>query len=733
MSTASSADRRTGIDPITFEVLRHKMWQITDEMGMTLVHTSGSPVVTEVMDFATAIFTADGEIVSMGAYVMLHLAAMQLAVKSVIEECGDEPGIEPDDLFILNDPYRGALHQSDVDIVAPIHYDGELIGWAGCMCHQLDVGGILPGGWGAGATEVYQEALRLSPIKFVERGKLRRDIWNAILNNIRLPEVGLDFKAQIAADNVAKKRLVDLCATYGVDTVKEMMNRLIDYSEIKLREKLLALPDGTYRHVDYEDHDGLQPNIYQVVLTMTKKGDQLTADFTGTSGQAPGFINCTYAGTWGGFCVGLLPALCYDIPWNAGLMRPVELIAPEGTVTNPKVPAPVSMASVATTWTVRNASQAVFSKMFGCSNDQWQDAMAVWEGGIPVLVIAGLNQFNEPYGYLIMDIVSGGCGATATRDGVDSAGDANGPTLAMPNIETHEAVYPILYAFRRQMRDTGGPGKFRGGVSCEEMFTPYGVERVHMTTGAHGVELPNGAGIYGGYPGSTNQVVVIHEANVNDMIKAGRLPQSLSEAKGVPEVLPACLPSKWITNGEFLYFRWEGAGGYGDPIDRDPGAVLRDVVNDLVFPECARDIYGVVIDPDRMAVDASATEGRRAELRQERLGRAVESGGAWGGEHPQGARRLGEYLRSVVTGGRSVVRCAKCGHAYGPTGENPKLHAVVKERPLSVAGPYHPADEKTRFCLREFYCPECATRFEVEVIRKGTPVIFDVEPLVTSS
>jgi len=204
MSTSSS---KHSLDPITFEVIRHRLWQITNEMGAALIHVSGSPVVTQVNDIMTGIFLPGGEPVSFGPYVVLHFGCNPFAIGAIIDQCGADPGINPDDMFIVNDPWYGAAHQNDVVIAAPLHQQEKLVGWTACMAHQLDVGAMTPGGFTAGAREVYQEGIRFPPVKLVEGGKLRKDIFNIFLNNVRVREVALDLKGQIAANNVAKKRI----------------------------------------------------------------------------------------------------------------------------------------------------------------------------------------------------------------------------------------------------------------------------------------------------------------------------------------------------------------------------------------------------------------------------------------------------------------------------------------------------------------------------------------------
>jgi N-methylhydantoinase B len=244
MNTLQSRD--TNIDPITFEVIRHKLEAITEEQAITLKNVSGSPVVTEATDFNVGIYLSDGSIVNMGPQVIFHAGTMSTVIYSIIENFSDNPGINEGDMFILNDPYRGAIHQPDVSIVMPIFHRGRRIAWTGSCAHELDTGGMTLGSWAFGATDVQQEAMLLPGVKIVEAGVLREDIWQMIMGMTRLPHVvGLDFKAMIAANNVASRRFHELMQRYGADTVDRVMRIEIDTSERRLRERLKRIPDGT--------------------------------------------------------------------------------------------------------------------------------------------------------------------------------------------------------------------------------------------------------------------------------------------------------------------------------------------------------------------------------------------------------------------------------------------------------------------------------------------------------
>jgi len=457
----------------------------------------------------------------------------------------------------------------------------------------------------------------------------------------------------------------------------------------------------------------------------------MTFDFTGTGPQAAGFINCCIGGTWGGLFDSVLTWLCYDIPWNAGLVRPIELVVPRGTLCNPTLPAPVSAASVAAAWSVRNATEVVLSKMLGGSPKYRSEAMGVWHGSIMAPIISGLDQFGDPFGYLIMDAIAGGCGATAHSDGVDSCGDSNCATVAMPNVEVHEASNPVLYMFRRQLLDSGGAGKYRGGLGIEAMLAPYDTERLHLTTVGQGLEVARSAGIFGGYPGSCNLNVLVNEGTVADMVKTkGRLPYSFDELKGERDPLEACTSSKWVAKDQVIYFREGGGGSYGDALDRDPDLVVADVKNEHVSLECARQVYGVAIDPESLVVLQRQTDDLRKSMKEERIrDREFRSADVKG--RPDGPQTaISEYLELAGAGAQAVLACARCGHIFSTAAQNPKEFAIVAEVPYQKAGPLFPQRGETRFFLREFYCPGCATRFEVEVTDTETPILHDIQPAV---
>jgi len=610
------------IDPITFEILSHKLWQITDEMASVLTRTSGSVVVYEVRDFMTALYDPAGNAVMIGCGVIFHGAATVYAVKHVAETYKDNPGINEDDVFLLNDPYIAACHQPDMVLITPIHYQGELVAWAASMCHVPDSGGIDPGGFCARATEVYQEGFRSPGIKVIERGELRQDVWDTILNMVRDPGgVGLDLKAEMATSQTAKRRVLELIGQYGVEMFKAACAEMINYSEVKLRARLAELPDGKWRAIEYLDDDGVTEQARKVVLTMTKEGDSLTFDFTGTDGQSASNRNSSLAATQGGVFGSLAPMLCYDVPWSQGILNVMKVIAPEGTIINPKMPAALTEGTIGPAYLVQDAALVTISEMLNASEKWKEEATAVWTPSVAGQAFAGVNQHGTFMVTLFMDHQGGGGGARTYADGVDTGGILWQPTTTMPNVEAYEMVLPVLYLFRRQTMDSGGAGKFRGGVGGEYAFMLYHSPTGHAImppNGAIGTEAAIGYGISGGYPTVVKRFKMVRDSDIKAWIERGEIPQYPEELKGDLTLLS--MRDVWaIGDNDVFYQNWFGGGGYGDPLDRDPEMVRKDVENMLVSMDCAERIYGVSIDHETLEVDLTRTAQRRTDMRKNRL------------------------------------------------------------------------------------------------------------------
>lgn len=721
---------RNDFDPVTYEVITHKMWQILKEAGYALVHVTGSPVVTDVGEHMEAFYDRDGNSVLAGGGISSHIMSGSFAIQHVIREYEENPGIHEGDQFFLNDPYIASLHNADMFVMAPIFYEGERIAWTACATHTVECGGINPGGMSPSATEIYHDGVRFAGIKIVEGGNLRKDTLNAIKNMVRLPDlVALDTVAKVAGCNVAASKLLMVVERYGKDTVIRIFQDLIRVSEAKARARLLELPNGTWRARTYIDGDGQSEKIYRVFLTMIKEDDSVTFDFTGTDEQSPGCINTSANGTLSGLFTPVVSLLFHNIEWNQGLVAPINMNLPQGTLVNPNHPASVTGGVPGgACFAVTDVATQTICKLFAASRHR-EDASTQWRAGSGNCNLSGRNQYGQPYSTLISDGMAGGTGAGVSRDGCDTGGIMVNPQAIIANVETFERIYPLRWLFRQQAMDTSGHGKFRGGLGGA-----IGVVLHHAKGPQHQVFFGRGRdpalvqGIFGGYPANNTWTIIVSQAGLAAAAEKGNPTPQPGELQGTVQYLPT-KTSRIFDPNDVYYHVWEGGGGYGDPLDRSPELVAKDVAHRRISVQCAESIYGVIFDSGTADVQARTTEERRKKIRQERL-TSPET------QHPQLERelpetpplkadigkgvRMTEYLE-IVDG---VVRCLTCAGPICPSHRNYKEWVPVRERPLTEAGAWRAPTNK--FVLREFYCPECATMFDVEMVHKGDPFLWDV-------
>lgn len=716
------------LDPKTFEILRHRLWYINDEGAHTISRLSGSPVATEVFDMNTGIMTAAGDLVYIDTFICAQATTLTPFVKTLLADYAENPGIGRGDVFLTNDPYVSVAHQTCVMVAGPVHWMDQLAGWTGASLHVIDVGGPVAGQAQVDAEDIFGEQPITPPVKLVEGGRFRKDIEGTYLRNSRLPDLlALDLRAKVAAAQVVRDRLVETFDEFGFDTVQAAMADIIDYTEQRLRARLRELPDGTWRHRGYIEWGD---RIYRCCLTMTKAGDRLIFDFTETDNQAPAIINCTEHGLMGGVLAAMMVYLCWDIPWSpAGMRRVVEVRSRPGSVFHAKWPAGVSKSTTTAIWEARNLASITIGKMLGASLPYRDRAMAGWQGVKALEELFGTDESGQPFGGPLLDGMAGGSGALCCRDGIDTGGHTSSVRATIANVESYEFRYPILYLYRRQTPDSGGPGMFRGGAGVSLMYVANGVDEI-PTKVLHtfGVEQPESPGMFGGYPSCTNQFAIMRHSDVEVRFADGVMPASLEEIEGDLEVYPGYEKTS-MRRGDVYRTVSQGGGGYGDPLDRTPDRVLIDVENGLVSREWAERTYGVVID-DRYRIDEAATESRRKQIREERRqaagvsARDVASPEAW--DPAREGIRVAEAVYCEKHDGALRLRC-RCGHVLGPAERSPKLGAAMARLPVQVIGPeVNPHRiNGTRFELREFYCPACMTRLEIEVCRPDEPVLDD--------
>jgi N-methylhydantoinase B len=609
------------MDPITFSIIRHRLFRVVDEAVITLKHISGTAITNEGHDLMVSLYRADGSLLMGGVGFLHHLTSAAEACKAIIRRFKGQ--INEGDVYLLNDPYTAALHTSDIYLVAPIHYNGALVGWSACFVHVYDIGAMNPGGFSPDSRDIYTEGISSPGIKIIDRGEMRQDVMDTLLNMVRSPEmVMLDIRSMIACNNVARDRMLALIAKYGYETVDEACKTLIEQSETLLRARLRELPDGSWQSRQYMDVKG---EVFKVLLTMIKKDDTLTFDFSGSSPQANFAINCTKWASLGGLFAPLFPLLCYDITWNEGVIRPITMIAPEGTVVNCTRPAPVSVATVGAIQSVNNAACSTIGKMLAASEKYREEATAVWHANHFAIFMFGRNQKGGESIGILTETFAGSGGARSYGDGVDVGGEIPNPISRMANVENLESTFPLRYLFRRRMIDSGGAGKFRGGAGMELALVPHDAPDggLHYVVSCKGQQFAMSDGLAGGMPGGNNAYVWVHNNELERSNRSAAFALSLDEIPGEKE------PISWgvfpLMGSDSLYVRWDGGGGYGDPLERDPEAVLADCRQGVVSREVARSVYGVVVDERLSAVEVEATERRRRSLRSARLAqRAAE-------------------------------------------------------------------------------------------------------------
>ncbi|MGZ5841533.1 MAG: hydantoinase B/oxoprolinase family protein [Xanthobacteraceae bacterium] len=599
------------MDPVTFSIIRHRLFRVVEEAVITLKHVSGSAITNEGHDLMVSLYQADGSLLMGGVGFLHHLTSAAEACKSIIRKF--EGRIGEGDLFLLNDPYTAALHTSDIYLVSPIHHGGNLVAWSACFVHVSDIGAMNPGGFAPDAQDIFTEGFSSPGIKLVERGELRQDVWDTILNMVRSPEmVALDLRSMIACNNVARERMLALIEKYGAQIVDAACKMLIDQSEARLRERLRELPDGRWQSRQYLEVKG---ETYKVLLTMTKSGDSLTFDFTGSSPQSKYSVNCSKWASLGGLFAPLFPLLCYDIVWNEGVIKPITMVAPEGTIVNCTRPAPVSVATVGAIQSVNNAACSAIGKMLAASDKYADEATAVWHANHFAIFMFGNNQRGRLAIGILTETFAGAGGARTFADGVDLGGEIPNPISRMANVETIEAQFPIRYLFRRRLKDSGGAGQYRGGAGGEMAIVAHDAPDggIHYVVSGKGTKFPQSEGLGGGYPGGVNDYVWVHAPR--EMHNVDRFAHSLDTIPGERE------PISWgvfpLMGNDALYVRWNGGGGIGDPLERPAEKVLADIDAGLISEKAAADIYGIVRQDG--ALDQNATQAKRAALRDARL------------------------------------------------------------------------------------------------------------------
>jgi N-methylhydantoinase B/oxoprolinase/acetone carboxylase alpha subunit len=536
------------LDPVTLEVLRHKFEGIANEMQSTLLRSSFSPIVKEGLDASSGLFTADGQTLAQACAIPIHLATLIPVVRRMIDTFPPET-MHPDDTYLLNDPYTGGTHLPDIALIQPIFAQGQLIAFSAAMTHHQDMGGLSAGSVPTNATEIFQEGLRIPPLKFRDKGKINETLVAIIRQNVRIPDTVMgDIHAQLAACLIGARRLGEVAEAHGHNELAAIFAELLARSETMTRQALAKIPDGTYRYVDFLDNDGIDlDKPIRIEVAVTVKDRALHIDFTGTSPQVRGPLNCVPSGSLAAACFAIRALTDPSIPTNAGCFRPITLHLPEGSLVNPREPAPVN----ARTSTIKRITGTIMGALAPVLGEKLPAPSAG-----QMLIVAFGGRTAQGKAFVTGDLVAGGSGAGAEADGVDVIETDATNCMNLP-AEAIELETPIRLNRVALRPDSGGPGLHRGGLGTirEYEMLEDGISFSHRGERHYSAAR----GVSGGADGARA---------LSDIYRADGSTLSI--------------PSKIVTRldkGDRVVIQTAGGAGWGDPARRDPAARAADLAD----------------------------------------------------------------------------------------------------------------------------------------------------------
>lgn len=566
-------------DPITFAVIKNALDTIVDDMAFAVMRTARSPIVRDVLDYSVTLCDKHGRILSQAKTVALHLGAVPDAMEVIMGKYADD--LAPGDVIVFNDPYEGGMHLPDIFMIRPIfHSDNSLRGFSVVIAHHCDVGGRVPGSNAADSTEIFQEGLRIPPMKLYEKGKLNETLMRIIGKNVRLPELVFgDLESQFATCNLGERELLRLIERYGADELDSYFDDLIDYGESLTRAAIRSWQDGEYRFEDYIDGDGFSTDAIPIKVKLTVRGDHLDVDFAGSSPQVKGAINSTLSFVKSATYLSVRCALDAEVPNNAGVYRCITISAPEGSILNPLMPAAVAARAL-------TGYRVVDTVLGALSQIAPKKVMAAGEGGNTVLAFGGWDkETREPF--VLVDMINGAWGGRFNKDGVEGV---TNPSQNMSNlpVETLEVRYPLMMDEYSLRPDSCGAGEYRGGLGLIRQYRLLAEEAVLQIRADRHDHPPYG--LFGGKPAAPC-------VNILD-----------------PEGENVRLPAKITrTIGKNVVVRHEqaGGGGYGDPMKRSLDLIRDDLSNGKISNRYAEENHGIVFAADGLSIDEARTAERR--------------------------------------------------------------------------------------------------------------------------
>lgn len=575
------------IDKILASVLQRRLKSITEEMGLTLLRTTRSPILSEARDFVTGLYDAQGRMLEQTEYIPVLAFALAPACRAIINYFGED--IYPGDVILHNDVFSGGNQNADVAVFRPIFHDGQLAAWAACKGHQADIGGAVAGGYNPEAREVWQEALRIPPVKIYEKGRFRRDVWDMIFANIRYSIVAEDIKAEMGGAVVGERGVKALLERYGLETFLSHVDYIFETTERMVRKEIAGIPDGVYHGESWVFYDGFhEGSRMKINLDVKVQGDEITFDYSGSSPQTVGFVNAPYAATASALMLTFLMLINPDIPHNDGIVRPIHIVNPEGSFLNAAFPAATTFGN---TITGPNAD-AILRAM---SQALPKMVTAGWNRALNATITGWDPTRKRPYVDILFLALKGGSGGTYLADGYDHIGLINcaGGILAQ-DYEMFEIHDPHFLLKHEYLPDSAGPGRWRGGMGVETEFRIQG-EKVSVISFGDGVDEESRAfGFFRGGAGSLNEITLTYPDGTARTVKSKEIVRN-------------------IPKGTFFRQKAGGGGGYGDPFERPAERVAEEVRYGLISEESARRDYGVAVDPVSFSVDEKTTARLRSK------------------------------------------------------------------------------------------------------------------------
>jgi len=551
------------LDTITVAVIKGALIYTAEEMGIVLRNSAYSPNIKERMDFSCTIFDSEKRLAAQAEHIPVHLGSMQLAIQKGLEKFKGK--LEDGDMILFNDPYISGTHLPDITLICPIFYKDKIIAYSANKAHHSDVGGKAPGSMAGDATEIYQEGIVIPPVKFVKKNVIDKEIVSILLSNIRTPEIRMgDLRAQMAANILGKRRILELVDRYGTETLHKAMEEIMNYSERRMRIEISRMPKGSYSAVDYLENTGTSNKKVKIQVTITVEKNRLLIEYSGTDKQVNGPVNAVLGVTLSGVYYVLRCLTDPSIPMNDGCYRPVKMHVPEGTLMNPTLPAPVAGGNVETSQRNVDVLLKVFAQILP------EKVCAACQGTMNNIAVGGINPENGK-SWTFYETIAGGFGGRKGIDGVDAVHSHMTNTMNTP-IEAIETVYPIRFLKYELRKNSGGPGKWRGGVGLERSWMLLAPSAT-LSVLAERTKMPPW-GLYGGKPGAKGEYYIIKPNGKRIKLKS------------------KCTIK--MEKGDVFIVRTPGGGGYGKPFERSPELVHRDLLDDLVSLEAAKKDYGAV-------------------------------------------------------------------------------------------------------------------------------------------